>query len=515
MIYFRLLNEGNADNHARVLGYILVRGRSVKNILGNTLVALALLTNFLLPAAAVQNTPLYTLPKFHRSVEQKQLKVAYPDKYPFPLVSIQFPADHSPTFVDEIAGLKLLKREKKEHVTQLVDEQVIKSTYLACQLYEYLKTCLPENSIVLVPTNLQTDGNGKVISFPINKPVPAVVQVDLFSYICLLRVQRPKVAMCQPDTFGEKALTGISMSALVDGKREIIAVDKSRPFPGYSPGFSIESFYNTQLGRHKEKSIKSKSKVRKIAIRPDFRFQPKDVESEAKELKPGNPAAKDQLRCYANVIIEALNKQDLEKIRPALLAEYIDDIAPDLAQSLTATTNSQTAEIQRKEKFFNYCLSAMREQLFVKESSSLADVIYNGDFGKQFRTAVNSEYQFEKKSLASQRRQVLAIALCGATAGAGLAAMAVAAPIAAFHMAMAGAAIAVAGHETTLQNKLSSDFKKTWGDSHAAQVSCLLTLDNDTIEVRGDGAEGFRKSMKEAYEKRFGTSATATVTGTI
>ncbi len=152
----------------------------MKNLLGNTLVSLVLITNFLLPAAAVQNVPLYTLPKLRRTPDQKPLKIAYPDKYPFPLVSIQFPADHSETFVDEVTKLKLFKKEKKESVSQFVEEEVLKSTYLACQLYEYLKTCLPEKSIVLVPTNLQTDGTGKVISFPVNKPVPAVVQVDLF-----------------------------------------------------------------------------------------------------------------------------------------------------------------------------------------------------------------------------------------------------------------------------------------------------------------------------------------------
>ncbi len=43
----------------------------------------------------------------------------------------------------------------------------------------------------------------------------------------------------------------------------------------------------------------------------------------------------------------------------------------------------------------------------------------------------------------------------------------------------------------------------------------MMTLDDDTIEVRGDGAEGFRKSMKEAYEKRFANTATATVTGAL
>ena len=480
----------------------------MKNLLDNTLVSLVLITNFLLPAAAVQNVPLYTLPKLRRTPDQKPLKIAYPDKYPFPLVSIQFPADHSETFVDEVTKLKLFKKEKKEAVSQFVEEEVLKSTYLACQLYEYLKTCLPEKSIVLVPTNLQTDGTGKVISFPVNKPVPAVVQVDLFSHINLLRIKRPEVTICQPDTFAEKALTSISMSTVIDGKRELFAVDKSKQ--------NIESFYNYQLSGKREKPLKSASKIRKTTIRQDFRFQPKDIEADIKETaKLTDPASKDQLRCYANLIVETLNKQDLEKIKPALLAEYVDDIAPDFAQSLTSATNLQAADQKRKEQFFNYCLSAMREQLFVKESDSLAGVIYTGDFGKQFRTAVNSEYQYEKKALNSQRRQALAIALCGATAGVGLVAMAAAAPIAAFHMAIAGAAATVAGHETKLQGKLRTDFQKTWNDSHAAQVTCMMTLDDDTIEVRGDGAEGFRKSMKEAYEKRFANTATATVTGAL
>jgi hypothetical protein len=443
-----------------------------------------------------------------RTPDQKPLKIDYPDKYPFPLVSIQFPADHSETFVDDVAKLKLLKNEKKEVVSQFVEEEVLKSTYLACQLYEYLKTCLPEKSIVLVPTDLQMDGTGKVINFPVNKPVPAAVQIDLFSHINLLRIRRPEVTICQPDTFAEKALTSISMSTLIDGKRELFAQDKSKR--------NIESFYNYELSGKREKPLKSASKVRKCVIRQDFRFQPKDIEADIKETtKLTDPASKDQLRCYANLIVEALNKQDLEKIRPALLAEYVDDIAPDFAQSLTSDANLPAADLQRKEQFFNYCLAAMRVQLFTKESDSLASVIYVGDFGKQFRTAVNSEYQYEKKTLNSQRRQALAMALCGATAGVGLVAMAAAAPIAAFHMAIAGAAVTVAGREATLQNKMRADFKKTWDDSHQTQVSCLLTIDNDTVEVRGDGAEGFRKSMKEAYEKRFSNSATATVTGTL
>lgn len=477
----------------------------MKNLLGNTLVSLVLITNLLLPAAAVQNIPIYTLPKLRRTPEQKQLKIAYPDKYPFPLVSIQFPADHSATFVDEISTFKLLKKEKKEHVTQLVEEQVLKSSYLACQLYEYLKNYLPEKSIILVPTNLQTDGNGKVINFPVNKPIPAVVQVDLFSEINLLRFKKPEQTLWQPDTFADKAFTALSMSTPIDGSRATFAICK--------PIANIESFYNNYLGRQKEKVTKPTRKVHTAILKQDFRSEPKDVESDAKDTpKPTATASKEQLRYYGNLIVDQLNKQDLEKVKSILLSEYIDDIAPDLAQSL-ATGAKSDAELARKEKFFSYCLSAMREQLFVKESDTLAEVIYDGDFGKQFRTAINAEYQFEKKSMASQRRQALAIALCGATAGAGLVAMAAAAPIAAFHMAIAGAAMTVAGHETSLQGKLRTDFQKTWGDSHAAQVSCMLTLDNDTIEVRGDGAEGFRKSMKEAYEKRFCTTATATTTG--
>lgn len=480
----------------------------MNKILGNALVSLVLMTNFLSPALAVQNVPLYTLPKLGRMPQQKPLKISYPDKYPFPLVSIQFPADHSETFVDEIASFKLLKKEKKEKITQLVEEQVLKSSYLACQLYEYLKNCLPEKSIILVPANLQTDGNGKVINFPVNKPIPAVVQVDLFSEINLLRLKKPEQTLWQPDTFADKALTALSMSAPIGPSRAIFATCK--------PTENIESFYNHYLGRQKNKDerlAKSTKKVRAITLQQDFRFKPKDVESDAKDTpKPTETASKEQLRYYGNLIVQQLNKQDLEKIKPLLMSEYIDDIAPDLAQSLTTDTKAD-AEQQRKEKFFSYCLSAMREQLYVKESDTLSGVIYDGDFGKQFRTAINAEYQYEKKSMASQRRQALAIALCGATAGAGLVAMAAAAPIAAFHMAMAGAAVAVAGHESTLQNKLRADFKKTWDDSHAAQVSCMLTLDNDTIEVRGDGAEGFRKSMKEAYERRFCTTATATTTG--
>jgi hypothetical protein len=35
----------------------------------------------------------------------------------------------------------------------------------------------------------------------------------------------------------------------------------------------------------------------------------------------------------------------------------------------------------------------------------------------------------------------------------------------------------------------------------------VITLDKDTIEVRGDGEDAFRKNMKEAYEKRFGVPA--------
>ncbi len=478
----------------------------MKNLLGNILVSLVLLTNFLLPAAAVQNVSLYTLPKLRRMPEQKQLKIAYPEKYPFPLVSIQFPADHSATFVDEVSNFKLLKKEKKEHVTQLVEEQVLKSSYLACQLYEYLKTYLPEQSVILVPTNLQTDGNGKVVNFPVNKPIPAVIQIDLFSEINLLRYKKPDQTVWQPDTFADKALTSLSMSAPIGNQHATFA--NCKPF------HNIEFFYNNYLGRQKATSASAK-KIRATNLKQDFRFQPKDVESDAKETpKPIASANREQLRYYGNLIVEQLNKQDLEKIKSILLAEYVGDIAPDLHQSLTADTKPD-AELQRKEKFFNYCLAAMREQLFVKESETLADVLYDGDFGKQFRTAINAEYQFEKKSMASQRRQALAIALCGATAGVGLVAMAAAAPIAAFHMAMAGAAVAVAGHETTLQGKLRTDFQKTWGDSHAAQVSCMLTLDDDTIEVRGDGAEGFRKSMKEAYEKRFSTTANATVTGTL
>lgn len=465
----------------------------------------------------------HTVPRVHICEDDLELKTKYPEHYSFPLVSIQFPADYSDTFVDHISSLDHFHKETKDNLSKLVDEQCLKSTYFACQLYEYLKARLPAKSVLLVPCKLQKDGSGKVINFPMSKPIPAVIQLDTFSWVNIGRLKKPDAHLFEPDTFADKARTWVSMSMPIAGKRQVFA-GQEITVPDLGKLYrSIETFYNVSpdAGYWKEFKASGRSPASHdrqyvdgggfLNLAQDFRCRREDLSREATGTADDiEPSVKTQLRYYGNLIIDALNSQDLEKIEPVLLADYVDDMAPDLSQALSAPDKQANQLLAKQQRYFQHCLAAMREQLQSRESDSLAGTIYSGDFGQQFRTSVNAEMEYWKKAEATQKRQVLAAAALGVALGGVAGAAAIGASSAGLFTAMAAASGSVICREHKLENQLRSDFLKVWNDSHNAQVSCLVTLDNDTIEVRGDGAEAFRKSMKEGYEKRFGATAATT-----
>lgn len=459
-----------------------------------------------------------------KSDEEARLTIDYPADYPFPLVMVRFPTDMSSSFIDEIGALKTLQGHKRPVLEQLVNEQMVKSTYFACQLYRYLQDRLPPGSVVLMPCKLQTDDLGNVASRPFNKPIAPVVTVDLYCGISIGRVASPQTNLGQPDTFGDRSRTHVSMYMPVSGKRHLFAGRAVvEPSTGHY-GQNIETFYNAECRGEKLKAAKTVGALVPtnspqyapgtfVVLKSDFRYAAKNVAAEAAgTAAPGEPAAIKQLRYYGNIIVDALNSQDLEQLRPALLAESVGDIAPDLADRLCGAGDMSDDEVARRVGFFNHCLVPMRERLFARASASVASTIYDGDFGRQYRTAVNSEMEYVKKIVAAQWREAFGTALAVASTAIAVAGPAVTdLPVGTFFSAVAVAATTMVSMESDLQRQLHDEFIKVWNASNEVEVSCLMTLDKETIQVRGAGAEGFRANMKEGYESRFARSVTGKV----
>jgi hypothetical protein len=442
------------------------------------------------------------------------LAFKYPDSFPFPLVGIQFPVDSTGAFAGEVNSFKAFKKQAPATIEQMVNEQLVKSTYLACALYENLVSVLPAKSVVLIPTKLQFDTkNNRVVSFPLHKPISPVVLVELFSDVNLDRIKNPSAHLKEADTFGDRARTIVSMSMPVNGKRTVFAGLPVANAKTGEVGETIESFYNVACNGGKLKSkgtfgelaVNNKQQYTSgsfVALKTDFKYSHKLLASEP---------AKQQVMYYSNIIVDALNSQNLQKASNALLAEFVDDMDPQLADFLLSGSGRPPARFRDKVEFFNYCLSRERDELSSKQSGEYAKSLWAGEFGKVYRSALENEVNFVKQTAASKRKStfgsLMAVAsTAGAVAGA-FAPTYAAAPITGLATSLAISAATFVATTNQLQQQARATFEQTNSASNSEAVSLVLSFGSKKVVVDGDSAEAVRKKILQLYENQFETTA--------
>ncbi len=449
--------------------------------------------------------------KVGKAKKNLEMSLSYPQDYPFPLVGIQFPIDYENGFSRNLIGMKHFKKRSSDALESAVNEQVVKSSFLACELYEYLKKKLPPKSIVLIPTKLQY-ADGKALSVALSKPLPPVVLVDLFAEVSPARIENPSKHLGSPDTFGDNSRVHVSITTTTGGQRNLIA-GQSVTGGGGASGYTIENFYNIICTGGKLKRLKteqgSESTQKFIELSSDHKYASRALKYEAEGGKRAvDPATTKQFDSYWKCIDTALNSRDLAQTRSLLIAEYFDDLTPDVTDCLLGKTKKESVmQFDKKLRFLDHAALAQRAQSY-GDSCTLSEKIVDGEFAKSLRVARYSEMNYARKVSANKRRRNLSAVLSVAgTAGSIATALACPdVPISGLLGAVGASAATVAVDLNKLQKELHETFVPAYTQGKNAQISFLMKLDDDTVEVRGENVEQFRKKVKDMYETKFGDS---------
>ncbi|MBX9666515.1 MAG: hypothetical protein K2X93_02805 [Candidatus Obscuribacterales bacterium] len=449
--------------------------------------------------------------KVGKAKKKTELSLSYPQDYPFPLVGIQFPIDYENGFSRNLIGMKHFKKRSSDALESAVNEQVVKSSFLACELYEYLKKKLPPKSIVLIPTKLQY-ADGKMLSVALSKPLPPVVLVDLFAEVSPARIENPSKHLGSPDTFGDNSRVHVSITTTTGGQRNLIA-GQSVTGGGGASGYTIENFYNIICTGGKLKRLKTEqgteSTQKFIELSSDHKYASRALKYEAEGGKRAvDPATTKQFDSYWKCIDTALNSRDLAQTRSLLIAEYFEDLTPDVTNCLLGKTKKESVmQFEKKLRFLDHAALAQRAQSD-GDSCTLSEKIVDGEFAKSLRVARYSEMNYARKVSANKRRRNLSAVLSVAgTAGSIATALACPdVPISGLLSAVGASAATVAVDLNKLQKELHETFVPAYTQGKNAQISFLMKLDDDTVEVHGENVEQFRKKVKDMYETKFGDS---------
>lgn len=450
---------------------------------------------------------------------KEQVKFAgnYLKNYPFPLIAIRFPSDYEINFAGDLVPLKGFKKTTKATLEELVNEQVVKSTYLACDFYQHLKHRLPHHSIILVPCKLKYE-KGQVVSEPICKPLPALLDLDFFAEINPKRLQNPSSNLGGDDTFGTHLRMFLTVSALQNGTRKLIAGHPVMDPASNQVGTTIETFYNNIYNGGKLKSVSivdglpvsSKPLYEPgsfMALHSEFSCPSKSVLLQA-DANPGRveSAACKAWNYFGNILIGALNTQDLEKSREMLLCETVSDVAPEIKEIILKTSaQADTPLAKKKVSYFSNFVANERQRVFGLQTDELMNKIWKDKFGSSVREQFKSELTFAKQCAASKRRQVGA-GLMGLASLGGAVATAITVPSVPVSGLLAGltvSAVSMVANEATLQKQLRESIKELSAKLDNIEVGFLLALDTDVIEVQATKIEKLPIVMKQIYKQKF------------
>ena len=440
----------------------------------------------------------------------------YPKNYPFPLVAIRFPVDYENLFSINVQSLKAFKKSKPVVAENLVNEQVVKSAYFAAEFYHYLKPRLPEHSIVLIPTKLQFGKDGKVVAQPMFKSLPAMVCIDFFADVNRKRVEN-STNLDSEDTFGNRLKTVLSIRGIEQGKLQLIAGSAVIDPSSHTCGETVESFYNNTCTGLKLKNVAnvegrpvhSKGTYEKEAfceLEKTFKCRNKAIALQAQTPAGGvTPAAAGAWGQYSDFVIEKLNTQNFDADKPVLMTEYLKDLTPDFCERHSKASNDNEVVHKRKDAYLTHYIARERDHVFAPQSQKLGDELWKGAFGDAMRTQIKAEGDYAKKVEASKRRQGIATALSLASA-AGAVATAVSAPqtgLAPLLVSVSIAGGAIVKTESSLQKQLRECFSTLDMNLNQNEISFLLKLDGDVVEVSGKNIDELRTRMQQGYDKRF------------
>lgn len=449
--------------------------------------------------------------------EQVKFSGNYQKNYPFPLVAIRFPADYEVNLAGDLVPLKGFKKTTKSTLEELVNEQVVKSAYLACDFYHHLKYRLPHNSIILVPCKLKYD-KGQVVSEPICKPLPALLDCDFFAEINPKRLQNPSSNLGGDDTFGTHLQMFLSVSAMQDGARKLIAGNPVLDPATNKIGTTIETFYNNIYNGGKLKSVATVDGMpvsskplyepgNFMALHTEFSCPAKSIQLQV-DANPGRveSAASKAWNYYGNVLIGAINSLDLEKSKDLLLCETVEEIAPDVKDLIMKRNAQHNSPLSKKKVgYFSNFVAHERHRVFGMQSEELAKRIWKDKFGNSVREQFKSELTFAKQVGASKRRQVGA-GIMGLASLGGAVATAITAPSVPVSGLLAGLTVSAVGmvaNEAALQKQLKESIKELSAKLDNIEIGFLLALDQETIEVQATKVDKLPIVMKQLYRQKF------------
>lgn len=452
-------------------------------------------------------------------------KNVFPSDAPYALVSIRFPSEYGGNFVRNMIRLRAFRRDTLSTCRAFVNEQVLKSAYYATEFYSYLSSRLPEDSVVLEPCKLAFSADGDVVCNPIRKCVPSVITVDLFANISVDRVRdttnsRSHKKISNGDTFANHfSIVPNFTVATKNGPVPFAGVPVIGRAGNAVAGMNAERFYNSVCNNEEPKAAdrigdmfvtdnQDETGDRYISVRTDF-ISPEQLIAEPERLVDGDgrvPCLR-TWKLFTHIIESRLLSKNLADIQPFLIAPFIEDFDPALAELLNNGTSVQqtSGTVRHKLELLSRYMENERRKIFALVAQRTEESLYSSELGDSIRTMAKSELEFLKRRQSSKRREYAAAAL-GLAAGAGSLAAAVSMPTPALSnilTTVSFASVAMLQNENLLQQKLAETYQQFERQSNDAQTTFMLKFGNDALEVSGKNVDALRAQFKEKYQSQF------------
>lgn len=354
-----------------------------------------------------------------RLQQESEFNKSYPSDAPYALVAIKFPAEYAPNFLRNMNRLKTFRHDTLSTLRTYADEQILKSAYYATEFYSYLASRLPEDSVIMEPTRIGFSSAGRVVCNPIRKTVPAVVTVELFSAISPERIRAASVSKKGEDTFAQ------SINIVADFKKETkngeISIAGQPVIDAFTKksGMTLAEYYNTvcngvepvRASRIGELSVSTSSLPSAdqfCALKTSFECPTRAVmEPERLIDGEGNVPCAEIWKLYDGIVTTALRSEDAEQLKPLMMAGFLQDFDPEMANLLAhgQRIEDATGPTRRKLKLLSRYMENERRQIFSLESCRTEDSLYASELGDSVRAIARSELAFLKHRSASKRRQ--------------------------------------------------------------------------------------------------------------
>lgn len=434
------------------------------------------------------------------------------------LITIRFPAIYEQAALPHLNTLPGLMHVTESGIGQLVNEQVIKSSYFAVELYNYLRERLPKDSVILVPSKL-TFKDGKVSAEPLSKSVPTVLTVEMVTHVDPERIKASSKqgagVFSADDTYGNKLKLFCNVYRTgTDGKEHLIAGSPLFNKHANKYGLSVADYYNAKCAGQSLKTVNmihDRSVVSKLPVQDsDFFDLPTQSSCPGSMFKlhvsntdKAHPLFEKLWGTYSDVLISYLNL-DAPKWDDSMLSHSVADLDPGLP-ALLEHTDKDSHHSDSRVRFAKQYLLKERTELYAPLSAKTCETIYNGEFGDSVRALLKSELDYERKYSASQKRKIAA-GVFSFAATAGSIATSLAVPtygVQGLLSTLAVASAAIATNETKLQTELTKCFHDYDHHATGVQRKFMLKFGDEVVEVAGDSVDELRTKVRERYHTIF------------